>query len=156
MRVFVTDGDQRATLAVTRSLGRRGIDVLVGEECSRSLSSSSRYCTSSVAYPSPYRYLEEFCHFLIEFLQKTHVDVLLPITDVTTYLIALHRGELERYVRLPIPQFETFDFVSDKWALLKHAKEIGIPIPETHFIEGIESLPGILGQLQYPIVVKAG
>ena len=53
MTVFVTDGDERPALAITRSLGRRGVSVLVGEERPVSLASSSRYCVRHVTYPSP-------------------------------------------------------------------------------------------------------
>lgn len=53
MAVFVTGGNQRATLAVVRPLGRAGIPVVVGETAERSLASSSRYCSGSVVYPSP-------------------------------------------------------------------------------------------------------
>jgi predicted ATP-grasp superfamily ATP-dependent carboligase len=156
MPVFVTDGDQRATLAVTRSLGRRGIEVLVGEERASSLSSSSRYCTEHVTYPSPLHSPDRFYHFFLEFLQKTSVDVVLPITDLTTHLVLPHKKEIEQHTRLPMPHFEAFDFVSNKWKVLQHAEEIGIPIPKTYFVEGIESLPAIRDQIEYPVVVKGG
>jgi len=48
MNVLVTDGDQRSALAITRSLGRRGVNVIVGEESDRCLASSSRYCTRRI------------------------------------------------------------------------------------------------------------
>jgi len=156
MRVFVTDGDQRATLAVTRSLGKRGIEVLVGEEHEKSLASSSRYCAEHITYPSPHKHLEDFCEFLLDFSRKASVDIVLPITDATTYLTSFHKKELEQYTRLPIPEFKTFDFVSNKWMLLRYAQDVGIPIPTTYFIDGLQSLSAILNQLEYPIVVKGG
>jgi hypothetical protein len=46
--VIILDGNQRSALAATRSLGRKGIDVVVGAEKGRSLaSSSSRDATGS-------------------------------------------------------------------------------------------------------------
>ena len=53
--VFVTDGDQRSSLAVTRALARHGISAIVGSEQPRSLASRSRACARQVTYPSPYR-----------------------------------------------------------------------------------------------------
>ena len=47
-----------------------------------------------------------------------------------------------------------FDFISNKWTLLKHAQEIGVAIPQTHFIETAEDLKEVRAQLTYPVVVK--
>ncbi len=153
-RVLVTDGDERPALAVTRSLGRRGIEVLVGAEKKGSLASSSKYCAGHVTYPSPYRDHHGFCEFLLDFVQRGQIDALIPITDVTTHIVALHKAELEEAVKLPIPDYSAFDFVSDKWKLLKHAQEIGIAIPRTHFVPGAEGLGEVVGELRYPVVVK--
>lgn len=153
-RILVLDGDERSALAVTRSLGRRGIEILVGAESSRSLASSSKYCVSHVTYPSPLRQHRRFCDVLSHLVRQHHIDVLIPITDVTSHLVALHKTELSSSVRLPIPDFAAFDFVSDKWKLLERARQIGIAIPRTQFVQGPEDLRGVLGELRYPVVVK--
>ncbi len=56
LTAFVTDGDQRPALAITRSLGRRGVAVVVGSERPHSLASASKYCARHVTYPSPIRH----------------------------------------------------------------------------------------------------
>ena len=80
MKAFVTDGNQRSALAVTRSLGRRGISVLVGEQEPVALASSSRYCAGHVTYPSPYRDPGGFQQFLLDFVRRERVDVVVPDT----------------------------------------------------------------------------
>jgi len=95
MRVLVTDGDQRPALAITRSLGRRGVSVLVGEEAPTSLASSSKYCVKHVAYPSPRRHPQAFEHALVDIVRREKVDVVMPVTDVTTCSVALNQ-ELSR------------------------------------------------------------
>src|SRR5688572_31650818 len=97
MRAFVTDGDQRPALAVTRSLGRRGITVVVGEEAGRSLASSSAYCCGHVTYPSPRRHPQAFEKFLLELVQQHQFDVIVPVTDVTTHAIATLQDVLRRH-----------------------------------------------------------
>lgn len=154
MKVFVTDGDQRPSLAVTRSLGSRGIAVLVGEERKGSLASASKYCAGRIVYPSPYRNPEGFDRFLLEFVRQARIDMVVPITDVTMHLVLRQKKKLQTYTRLPVTEFEAFDFVSNKWALLKYAQELGIPIPQTLFIEGPEDLKTVLSELNYPVVVK--
>ena len=95
MRVFVTDGDQRPALAITRSLGRRGISVLVGEDTPASLASCSRYCTGTVTYPSP-RHARAGVRtsFSSTLVERERIDVVLPVTDVTMHAVSRHAETL--------------------------------------------------------------
>lgn len=155
MNVLVTDGNLRSTLAITRSLGRRGVRVLVGEATRRSLAASSRYSAAPIVYPSARREPENFYRFLLAFLRGETVDVLIPITDVTTRIVSLHRAELERYTKTVVPSLESFDLVTDKWTLLKRAEELAIPIPATQFVDEPSMVPDIALRLNYPVVVKS-
>ena len=60
MKILVTDGNQRSTLAVTRSLGMKGIDVIVGESHDNSLASASKCCKEEIIYSSPEKSPSEF------------------------------------------------------------------------------------------------
>jgi predicted ATP-grasp superfamily ATP-dependent carboligase len=153
-KVFVTDGDQRPALAIARSLGRRGVCVLVGAEQSVSLASSSKYCARQVVYPSPYRHSEAFDRFLLEFVERERVDVVVPVTDVTTHLVARNWHVLSRHSATASPPFEAFDLVANKWSLLQHASQCGIPIPRTHFVDGVAGLTALVAHIEYPAVVK--
>ena len=53
MRILVTDGSQRAALAITRSLGRVGHEVIVAESEVPNLTSRSAYCSGTLVYASP-------------------------------------------------------------------------------------------------------
>ena len=64
MRVLVTDGDNRAALAVTRSLGRLGHEVIVGEKRTPALAQTSRYCGARLVYPDPIASPDEFVQWL--------------------------------------------------------------------------------------------
>jgi predicted ATP-grasp superfamily ATP-dependent carboligase len=154
MKAFVTDGDQRAALAITRSLGRRDVSVLVGAEQSVSLASSSKYCVRHVTYPSPYRHPEAFDRFLLDFVERKRVDIVVPVTDVTTYLLARNRDAVEQHCAVAAPPFEAFDLVADKSRLLQRAARCGIAIPRTHVVDGVPGLKAVLTQIEYPAVVK--
>jgi predicted ATP-grasp superfamily ATP-dependent carboligase len=154
MKVFVTDGDQRPALAITRSLGRRGITVLVGEEQPASLASSSRYCAGHLTYPSPYREPEAFQRFVVELAQRESVDVIVPVTDVTTTSVCLNQDALRRHVAIAVPPFAAFDLVTNKATALRAAERCGIPIPRTLFVDGLAGLPEILDRVEYPAVIK--
>jgi len=154
MKAFVTDGDQRAALTIARSLGRRGICVIVGEERPRSLASSSRYCSRHVTYPSPYRHPEAFEQFMLDLVVRERVDVVLPVTDVTTHAIARHQDTLRRHSALATPPFEAFDLVADKGALLRRAARCGIAVPRTLVVDGIAGLKDLVEHVSYPAVIK--
>ena len=151
--VLVTDGDERPALAITRSLGRKGFRVLVGAEHPVSLASASRYCAAHVTYPSPSRTPDVFRRFLREFLPGQGVDVVLPVTDVTTHEVASSRGDLAPSVSTA-PPLDAFDLVTDKAALLQRAARCGIPIPRTHFVNGVGGLQAVVACVQYPAVIK--
>ena len=151
---LVTDGDQRPALAIVRSLGRRGIRVLVGEEHAVSLASSSRYCARHVTYPSPYRHPEAFGAWLADFVERERVDVVLPVSDVTTRHVSQSRAALAAHSALAVPAPEAFDAVTDKASLLRRAAACGIPIPRTHFVDGVAGLKEVVPALGYPAVVK--
>jgi predicted ATP-grasp superfamily ATP-dependent carboligase len=154
MKVFVTDGNQRPALAVVRSLGRRGASVLVGEEQSASLAASSKYCAGRVTYPSPYQDPDAFDRFLLDFLSREHVDVVVPVTDVTTHSMCANHEAIRQHAALAIPSLEAFEFVSNKAALLEAALRCGVPVPRTHAVDGPAGLRRVIDGVRYPVVVK--
>jgi len=154
MTVFVTDGDQRPALAIVRTLGRRGLRVMAGEEGPASLASTSKYCARHVTYPSPYRDRRAFDQFLADFVVREHVDVVMPVTDVTTRAVCANQARLERHCALAVPPFGAFELVTNKARLLEYAASCGVPIPRTHVVDGAPRLPDVLERIVYPVVVK--
>jgi len=154
MKVFVTDGNQRASLAIVRALGRRGLSVLVGEAQPVSLASSSRYCARHVMYPSPLGDRAAFDHFLMDFLAREKVDVVLPVTDVTTHAMCANQAAIREVSAVALPSLEAFDYVSNKGALLQWAARCGVSTPRTHVVESLADLAAVLDQVRYPAVVK--
>lgn len=154
LTAFVTDGDQRPALAITRSLGRHGIAVVVGAEQADSLASASKYCVRRVTYPSPTQHPDAFERFLLDFVERERIDVVMPVTDVTTHLVASNSAALSHFTATALPAPETFDFVSNKSLLLERASASGLSIPRTHFIDSRDRLTALLTQIEYPAVIK--
>lgn len=122
MCVFVTDGNSRIALAVTRSLGKRGIKVVVGEMSLKNLASASKsaskYCYRSVAYPDPTLYPLEFRSKILGLVKKGQYQVLMPTGDVTIRSIYPIRTELEKYVKIFLSEEESFERATDKKSCL--------------------------------------
>jgi predicted ATP-grasp superfamily ATP-dependent carboligase len=154
MKVLVTDGDQRSALALTRSLGRRGIQVIVGAEKDRSLAASSKYCAGRLVYPSPSERPKDFYQSIKAFVNANNVDLIIPPTDVTIQVMAEHRSDLGQRVRVALPDLEAWRFVSNKSTLLHWAKDNDVPIPKTYFIDKVDDVKSIRHELRYPVVVK--
>lgn len=155
MKVLVTDGDQRPALAITRSLGKRGITVVVGEEQAHPLAAWSRYCARSITYPSAYREPEAFEQFITRVVTQERFDVVMPVTDVTTYAVARNQDAMRSYTALAVPPFDAFERLTDKASLLQRAQKCGIPTPRTHVVEGLSGLRAIQDEVMFPAVVKS-
>lgn len=152
--VVITDGNERAALAVARSLGNQGIPVFVGAEAPASLAGASRYCTQSFQYPSPWREPEAFVSCLNDAAIKWGGAAIFPMTDIAMEVIGEHRLTIDRSIAVPIPALEQYHRLSDKYGLTKWARENDIPVPQTLFVPDgrIEDLVAQIDS--WPVVVK--
>ena len=154
MKILVTDGDNRATLAITRSLGKKGHSVYVGEKKSLSLSSVSRYCQQNLIYPDPLDHADDFINFIIEAIEKFQIDVILPVSDVTTLLISKNADRLPSFCHFPFSDHETIKRAADKKYIMHTADSVGVPIPRTFELIHKDNIPDIPQDLSYPVVIK--
>lgn len=154
MKILVTDGNSRAALAITRSLGRAGHDVLVGANAPRSLAGSSRHCQARVCYPDPEHYGRSFMDFMGDYIAHEAVDVLLPVTDITTLTIGANRARIPAACAMPFPDLETVKAVADKAAMMALAERLGVDIPRSISVAAATA-PAATGHgLNFPLVIK--
>jgi predicted ATP-grasp superfamily ATP-dependent carboligase len=156
--VIILDGNQRSALAATRSLGMKGIDVVVGAEKRRSLASSSKYCKSFFSYPSPDSDPAAFLRAVVETCARYLNPVLFPMTDLTVNEILLNRILLPENVLIPFPDHDTYDALSDKENLFRQARKLAIPMPETLFSSDFTNRDALVSEavrMRFPLVVKA-
>jgi predicted ATP-grasp superfamily ATP-dependent carboligase len=152
-RVLILDANQRSALAATRSLGKRGLVVVAADETAQTLSGASRYCHETTVYPSPYEHSLDFIETLRREVIRRRINVIFPMSDVTTRLLLEHR-DVFRDVRIPCPPAEAFDAVSDKWELYLRARELGIPVPPTALVRSRTELAAITQGMAFPLVIK--
>lgn len=155
MKVFVTDGAQNHALAVARSLGRRGVDVVVGESTPLSKGGFSRYCSRRTVYPSPTESVNGFIEWLLKEMKEGGYDFLFPMTEGSLFPISAHRERFTPYVRLPLPSHKAITRVFNKAETLSLALEEKVPIPRTWFIDNLLELPALAKTLPYPVVIKS-
>lgn len=153
MTVFLTDGNQRASLAVVRALGEAGVQVTVGEDASPSLAGCSRFCAGQVVYPSPMQGAA-FQDFIVKQMESRKYRMLLPMTDITMQLILPLRPQLEACVILPIPDERAIASAHDKRETIRVAQEVGIKFPATFMLREDETIENIAEKISYPAVIK--
>lgn len=154
--VLVTDGNERAALAVARSLGKRGIPVYVGAETEQSLAGASRYCRRSFTYPSPWTSPVDYVSCLLDHARRWEATVLFPMTDLAVEAIGDQQERLGSQIALPIPSLAQYRALSNKYQLMTWARRESIPIPDTLFVPDGNIVSAMDQIATWPVVVKPG
>jgi len=154
MKILVTDAEQRAALAVTRSLGMRGDDVIVASEHRHTVSSCSRHSRGSFVYHSPVSDEGAFVEEIKEIVREEGIDLIIPITDLSMFILLDPLNAIPPNLIYPFPSYEQFSFVSDKVRLMKLCRQLNVNVPETIFLESAYELDRWKGSLHYPVIIK--
>lgn len=150
----MTDGETRPALAITRSLGSKCHRLIVGSKLQPSLAQVSRFCHESFTYPDPVKDSAGFVDMIIRMIRERGVDVVLPVTEVSTALVVENRREIERYCRVPFPMADTFNSAANKAEVLALAEKLSIPIPLGVVVVRPGDRPQRPDGLRLPVVIK--
>ena len=150
--VLVTDGEHRAALAVTRSLGRAGYRVIVASPRSRTIAGASRFAATSVVTPDPLLDPGGFIAALRGVCEAHKVEVLIPISDQSLGPVLEARGSLNG-ITIPFPSRDAYRRISDKGLLLEEAASIGIAVPSQVVLTG-PAASADLDRVGFPAVLK--
>ncbi|NNL85193.1 MAG: ATP-grasp domain-containing protein, partial [Myxococcales bacterium] len=150
---MVFDGETRAALAVTRSLGRAGVDVQVLANTPTSLAGVSRYAAARTTLPDPNRTPDAFCAVLEELAAASGPAVWLPLTDASLTLVSSIRDRLGEVV-LPFPDAGALARAWDKWETLAAASEAGLATPDTILLDSREVVVQAEQRCRFPAVLK--
>jgi predicted ATP-grasp superfamily ATP-dependent carboligase len=157
MKALLTFARGWNCLAAARSLGRKGIEIIAGDEYRFSPTSFSKYTKASFLYPSPDDDPAGFLDTLEEIIRKYKVDgeeyVLMPFHK-ETYLIARNRARFAPLIKFAIPTTEQIDQVDDKGTLARLCQKRGLPIPKTAVVDSPEEFRGAAETFPYPAFVK--
>jgi len=152
--VLVTDGEQRAALAVTRSLGRAGHRVLVVSAVAGSLAGGSRYAEAEFLVPDPLAQPAEFAHRLGEIVRAEGAEAILPVAEASIIAVLEGRAHLGE-IRLPYTDLAGFRAISDKAGLLAAAPALGIAVPAQTTVLSPEAGATLdPAGLRFPLVMK--
>ena len=152
--VLVTDGEQRAALAITRSLGRAGHTVYVCSPDGRSLAGASRHAAADIAVPDSLAASHEFAAAVTDVLRRHRVEVLIPVTEAALLALLPIRESIPDVI-LPFPHNDTFQRVCDKAAVMQAAREVGVSVPRQSTLQQPEARDQLdRSELEFPLVLK--
>jgi predicted ATP-grasp superfamily ATP-dependent carboligase len=151
--VIVTDGEQRAALAVVRSLGSK-YRCIVTESSRASIAGGSRFCARSVIVPDSLKRPDDFAEALVALAAEEGASLVLPISEQSMLAILPVRSRLSPAV-IPFPDLESFNALTDKQRLLEEASKLGIAIPRQEIVPHVRSIGSVdFDALRYPVVMK--
>ena len=157
-RAIVTFARGWQTLVAVRSLGRRGVEVITGDQYPMTPASLSKYSTESFRYPDPSEEPEAFLDALEEVVIKHKPDddrpyVLMPIHK-ESYLIAKYRDRFEPHIKLVLPEIDQILQVHNKGTLAAYAQDRGLPMPRTWIPKSVDEFRAQLDEIEVPAFVK--
>jgi D-aspartate ligase len=144
-------GGAHGSLALARSLGRRGIPVFFLTN-DHPIARYSRYVRRSFAWSGP----EDAG--AIEFLKKLAREqqlegwVLIAAGDGELRLLSQHRAELAAVYRMTVPPWETVRFAHDKRLTYERAATLGIDFPRCYSPRDAQDVANL--DYRFPLVLK--
>jgi D-aspartate ligase len=144
-------GGAHGSLALVRSLGRRGIPVWYVTD-DHPIARYSRYADRSFAWGGPDD------AGAVEFLKRLARDhgldgwVLIAAGDAELRLLSQHRAELATVFRVTVPAWETVRFTHDKRLTYERAAALGIDYPRGYNVRDLQELAEL--DCRFPVVLK--
>ena len=147
---IVIGGDHQG-LGIVRSLGRRGVDVVVIDD-EHSISRHSRYAAGSYRFRE-LRTDEQTVGALLSVAERRDVEgwVVYPTRDETVAALARYRSRLLQHFRIPTPDWQVTQWAWDKRNTYTRAKSLGIPVPRTWYASSEQELDAVDGEPPYVI-----
>lgn len=145
-----------STLAVVRSLGRRGIPVILITPNQRDGVARSKYVKKTEVCPDIQNSEVILLEFFIELSRRyPGKNVLLPTVDECAYFVGKHHDQLSEYYLIPAPDSRAMNKVNNKRFQYEAAEQLGIPIPETYFPKTVVDVEILSRTItHYPYVIK--
>jgi predicted ATP-grasp superfamily ATP-dependent carboligase len=148
--ILVTDGEQRAALAIVRSLAQAGHRCVVCSSSGRTLAGSSRYADREVQVPDPASTPAENAAVIRSLARVEQIDVVIPVSEAALLAALAVRDDIA--ATIPFPDLETFRAICDKKHVLAAAHSLGIRVPRQWEIPSAShDLPA---DVETPLVLK--
>jgi len=152
--VLVLEVHAKASLPILESCRAMGLYVVAGSHKKHCSGMYSKAVDEKIIYPDVESHPNECAAFLLDYMKENNIEVLIPVGDVMTDLIARYQNKFRKYTNLLLPDYDVFVQGRNKILTLKAAQKAGCPTPLTWYPDD-ESLEEIIEKiLQYPVLIK--
>jgi len=150
---LVLDARLRQSLAVVRSLGRRGLRVAAVGSSGGLPTFTSRWCQQAFICPAD-EGTEAYFHYLEQLLDHSGACVLITSSDATLALIRRYRKQVEQRTRVALAREPALGIAINKERTLEAAKKLGISIPRVVNVKVVSEVAEALREIGLPAVIK--
>jgi predicted ATP-grasp superfamily ATP-dependent carboligase len=155
---LVLDARQRQSLGAVRALGRRGLRVAAADTIATAPAFSSRWCADRFVAPQhgddPDADPDANVAFVEQLLTTHRVRVVIPAADGTIEALRRARERLRPQVGLALANEAALELAVNKEKTLAVAEQLGLHVPRSVILHGVDELPAALNEVGLPAVVK--
>lgn len=155
MNALVINARSASSLAVIRSLGKKGIEVTGASDSRDDFPLSSKYCRKKILLSSDPNDFESRIDELFKLVKNNKFDVFLPLMSENLLLeLSKRKNDFEEYTRLALPSYEQLSILNDKAKVSLLLKELGLSRPKTYIPESISAFDPNEIEDGFPLIIK--
>tara|TARA_R110001583_G_scaffold154316_1_gene305987 strand:+ start:16817 stop:18502 length:1686 start_codon:yes stop_codon:yes gene_type:complete len=143
-----------SALAITRSLGRQGIQVILASPEKDPIASRSRYVHAYHQYSDPSEDCAAFLDQVAGLIERYQPDLVIPVTEKTLIPLSEQRKRFADLAVLALPPADALVTVLDKQATAELALSLQIPTPAGIVASDAAGLLDAAQQTGFPVVIK--
>ncbi len=153
-KLLVLGKDDRAFLAVVRSLGRAGHEVHIAWHDPTSLALHSRYVHQAHAVERSEHEHGAWVEEMAALFERERFDLVVPTNDPSLFALLAQRARFEPLAKLLAPNRRCLEVAFDKLSTWQLARELGLSVPEQVRLERVEDALERVAEWGWPIVLK--
>jgi len=154
-KVLIANAKSATSLAVIRSLGLKGIEITGATDSTYDIPLVSKFCRHKIFLKTDHLDTDDRISELLDIVRLHQFDVFMPVMSETLLRpLSKLKYEFEKFTKLPIPDFETFNYFDDKSETTKLQIKNNIPCPKTYILDNDEEINSIIDKADYPLVIK--
>jgi protein-tyrosine-phosphatase/predicted ATP-grasp superfamily ATP-dependent carboligase len=154
--VLILGAEPRVSVPLARSLQAHEIPVHVASLSADEPWLFSRAIRSFTRLPSLIEAPEETLEALSRLIVSKQIDMVIPTSDTTLTALLHDYDHLRKLAHLACPPPAVACRVLNKHITLDKAMQIGVPVPRSYTISGLDELNQLGERMQFPIVCKPG
>ncbi len=151
--VLLLDAHLRHSVAIARSLGRQGVEVVGAAPSRRFAARYSRYVQTAVQFDAGADGQDP--GHLLAIAERHRVGTVIAGGLPGNEFLCRHRGLLEGRLRAPFNDLSQFERLANKRATVELADSLGVRHPLTVEVEHPDQASEIAAQVGFPMVLKS-